>query len=230
MSEQEETLEPSGSSLWQYVAVVDERTCEQCLSNDGMIYSWEEVQQLFPNISPAGPDAYNVNMHPNCRCQLVKVAEGTEEEGEKPAGFLFWQEGEEAPEAEGERFAMPPEVAYLGRAATRAAAGARPYYIMRRTALAGLRRVYTAAGLPFSAALFASIITFSIAELIASYLAEEERRRREEEYLRERQTILADVQKLFNELKADLNRDKEEERRKALKDVRELSRTLISVT
>lgn len=196
-----------------------------------MIYSWEEVEQLFPNISPAGPDAYNVNMHPNCRCQLVKVAEGVEEE-EKPVGFLFWtEEGVEAHGVEAERFALPSETVYLSRAAVRAAAGrGRPYYVLRRTALAGLRRVFAAAGLPFPAALLASMMVFTIAELIASYFAEEERRRREEEYRRERLEILAEVQKLFNELKAELNRDKEEERRKALKDVRELSRTLIPFT
>ncbi|MEM1590114.1 MAG: phage minor head protein, partial [Candidatus Bathyarchaeia archaeon] len=99
------------SSRWQYVAVVDERTCEQCLSHDGMIYSWEEVEQLFPNISPVDEDTYDVNMHPNCRCQLVKVAEGVEEGGEKPVGFLFWtEEGVEAPEAEVERYSTHVEI------------------------------------------------------------------------------------------------------------------------
>lgn len=230
MSE-EEKLEPSGSSLWQFVAIVDERTCEQCLSHDGMVYSWEEIQQFFPNISSASPDVYNVNMHPNCRCQLVKIAEGVEEAGEKPGGFLFWHEaGAEAPEVEAERFAMPSEATYLTRAAVRAAAGHRPYYIMRRTALSGLRRVFAAAGFPFPATMWLSMLTFTFAEIISSYLAEQERKAREEEFLRQRQAILADVQKLFNELKSDLAREKEEEQRKNLKNVRELSRTLIPIT
>jgi hypothetical protein len=84
-------------SQWQYIAVVDERTCLGCLQYDGQIFSFEEIESLFPNATQLDDQTFQVNQHPNCRCQLVKVAEGEAEAGagaeavaRARAGFVFW--------------------------------------------------------------------------------------------------------------------------------------------
>ncbi|MBS7616504.1 hypothetical protein KEJ45_04835 [Candidatus Bathyarchaeota archaeon] len=214
----EEVEKPGKSSLWQYMAVVDERTCLGCVQYDGMIFTWEEALSLFPNLSLTG-DTCSVNQHPNCRCQLLKIAEGTEAEGVEAgeageAGFLYW------PSARMTRTTLGAALALARGRSTSA---------MYRS-LSMMTYFLTMAGVPSIVGVLMFQMVILAIEVYMQQLAEEERRRREEEYLRERQAILAEVQKLFNELKAELNRDKEEERRKALKDVRELSRTLIPTT
>ena len=217
----EEAGKPGKSSLWQYTAVVDERTCLGCLQYDGMIFTWEEASSLFKNLSLTG-DTCSVNQHPNCRCQLVKVAEGVEEAGGVKAGevgevgFLYWP----APSARMARTMVGVALA---------AARGRATSVIYRS-LSMMTRFLAMAGVPsIVGVLMLQMVIFAV-ETYMQHLAEEERKRREEEYLRERQAILTEVQKLLNELKAELNRDKEEERRKALKDIRELSRTLIPTT
>ena len=95
--------EPADESQWQYVAVVDDRTCLGCLQHDGQVMTWAEARVTFPNLSRIDEATFNVNQHPNCRCWLVKVAEAPEgpevPEVEREVGFVYWGGELEALEA-----------------------------------------------------------------------------------------------------------------------------------
>ena len=60
--------------LWLYVAVYDERLCKNCEAFAMMqVFKGTELQKNFPYLEITDEDKINVNVHPNCRCYLLRV-------------------------------------------------------------------------------------------------------------------------------------------------------------
>jgi SPP1 gp7 family putative phage head morphogenesis protein len=72
MSEMEE--EGEGSAQYQFLAALDEKTCEECAALDGEIFDELEVEELF-DYTYVSEEELMANLHTNCRCELVMVAE-----------------------------------------------------------------------------------------------------------------------------------------------------------
>ena len=54
------TYQEGGVHQVQWMAVMDDRTCEECAGNDGEIFTLAEVEGMIP-------------AHPRCRCTLISI-------------------------------------------------------------------------------------------------------------------------------------------------------------
>jgi len=57
--------------FWRYEAIMDDRTCEQCLRYDGMRMTRREIYSRFGDyLEKASDTLWYPRVHPNCRCEL----------------------------------------------------------------------------------------------------------------------------------------------------------------
>lgn len=66
-------------SLWVFVTMRDDATCDECDSYDGElvdVLSDDDLYELFEYGDMVGDGVFKPNVHPNCRCILTKVYEG----------------------------------------------------------------------------------------------------------------------------------------------------------
>ena len=64
------------SMLWRYEAVGDERTCPECAVLDGEVFEVEdlsELESMFPYGRFASSTLFYPNIHPNCRCRVIRI-------------------------------------------------------------------------------------------------------------------------------------------------------------
>lgn len=64
--------------LWHYMAVSDERRCELCDVNDGVDMAGDVLRGKFEYLEIIDENMIYPNVHPNCRCMLIRVAAPTE--------------------------------------------------------------------------------------------------------------------------------------------------------
>ena len=66
--------------VWLFDARSDTKVCPKCLAYDGQIFHGNHLRARFPHlqildvgtIGGKGPDGTGL-VHPNCRCQLLRV-------------------------------------------------------------------------------------------------------------------------------------------------------------
>jgi hypothetical protein len=59
--------------LYQYIAITDDRTCNTCMTYDRMITPGNYLRAYFPNMDIINDDQILPQIHPNCRCTLLRV-------------------------------------------------------------------------------------------------------------------------------------------------------------
>lgn len=57
--------------IWEYVAIMDDRTCMVCKEHEGVEFTGNRIRLIFPYLKIIDPYLIEVNQHPNCRCVLV---------------------------------------------------------------------------------------------------------------------------------------------------------------
>lgn len=68
--------------LWRYIAVTDDRTCSACMMHHGKVFITQdenkpdELFALFPYGELVSPTLFKPNVHPNCRCVIVRQYAG----------------------------------------------------------------------------------------------------------------------------------------------------------
>jgi uncharacterized protein with gpF-like domain len=70
-------------SVWRFIIVDDKRLCAKCLRYDGDVYELEDPDDLygmFPYGEWVDEDMFAPNVHPNCRCVIVKEEDVWKEE------------------------------------------------------------------------------------------------------------------------------------------------------
>jgi hypothetical protein len=69
----------STNVIWQFIPSWDAKQCPVCGEFAlGIPYlSGSQIRRIFPYLTIENEDTINANVHPNCRCQLLR--EGTEE-------------------------------------------------------------------------------------------------------------------------------------------------------
>jgi len=68
----------SSFDLWQYIAIMDDRTCKRCQIFDRMINPGDYLRAYYPNSEIISPNQILVHEHPNCRCTLLRVSDLTD--------------------------------------------------------------------------------------------------------------------------------------------------------
>jgi len=72
--------------LWRYIAVTDDRTCSACMMHHGKVFVTQdenkpdELFNLFPYGQLVSPTLFKPNVHPNCRCVIVRQYAGEKDE------------------------------------------------------------------------------------------------------------------------------------------------------
>jgi len=64
----------SAEDQWFYIAVGDDRVCDDCAELNGRIFDGNYIRYLYPFLMVMDEDTLFVNYHPNCRCILHRVA------------------------------------------------------------------------------------------------------------------------------------------------------------
>ena len=60
--------------LWLYVAVYDERLCKRCEAlAKRQVFRGTELRSLFKDLEIHDEDLIFANVHPHCRCQLLRI-------------------------------------------------------------------------------------------------------------------------------------------------------------
>jgi hypothetical protein len=60
--------------LWLYIAVYDERLCEKCWGYaKTSVFRGTELVRTFKYLEIHDADLIYVNVHPNCRCYLLRI-------------------------------------------------------------------------------------------------------------------------------------------------------------
>jgi hypothetical protein len=60
--------------LWAYVAVYDEKLCEKCWAfAKQQVFRGSELRGKFPYLEIHDNDLIYVNVHPHCRCYLLRI-------------------------------------------------------------------------------------------------------------------------------------------------------------
>jgi hypothetical protein len=62
----------SVNDSWHYIALVDDRTCLQCLDKDGVEFTGMYLRTFLPYHTIDNEDTIRANKHPNCRCILLR--------------------------------------------------------------------------------------------------------------------------------------------------------------
>ncbi len=58
---------------WIYHTEDDDRVCSDCKMFDGALFTGEDLRRMLPDLDVVGGDMMMVNIHPSCRCFLVRV-------------------------------------------------------------------------------------------------------------------------------------------------------------
>lgn len=59
---------------WLFIAVMDNHTCMQCQDYaDRGIFNGVDLRRLFPYLEVESENRVWANVHPNCRCFLVRM-------------------------------------------------------------------------------------------------------------------------------------------------------------
>lgn len=68
----------SQADLWIYIPHYDVKLCEECgqFALGVPFISGRQLRSSFPDMEIVDENTINANVHPNCRCQLIR--EGTE--------------------------------------------------------------------------------------------------------------------------------------------------------
>ena len=61
--------------LWRYVSKMDQRTCLACLEHEHGLYQGSHIRLLFPYLEIIDEVTIAPNIHPNCRCLLLRTGE-----------------------------------------------------------------------------------------------------------------------------------------------------------
>lgn len=56
--------------FFKYLAIMDDRTCEQCNRYDDKLMTRREIYALFPYLEKRDEFTWFPRVHPNCRCIL----------------------------------------------------------------------------------------------------------------------------------------------------------------
>jgi hypothetical protein len=60
--------------LWLYIAVYDEVLCDKCWNFAQMdVFRGTELVSKFPYLEVHDKDRIDANVHPNCRCYLLRI-------------------------------------------------------------------------------------------------------------------------------------------------------------
>lgn len=62
------------NDVWLFVGELDDRSCERCISYDGLTFTGEVVLGLFPWLEVETLMTIRPIVHPNCRCTLERVS------------------------------------------------------------------------------------------------------------------------------------------------------------
>jgi hypothetical protein len=65
----------SAFDLYQYIAITDDRTCKLCMQFDKMIISGDFIRAYYPYLEIITPNQMLPQVHPNCRCTLLRVTD-----------------------------------------------------------------------------------------------------------------------------------------------------------
>jgi len=66
----------SEKDLWRFQAIVDAHTCEQCSRfEEHGEWHGNHLRLSFPFLEIVDENMIQANIHPNCRCYLVRVQE-----------------------------------------------------------------------------------------------------------------------------------------------------------
>ena len=65
----------SAFDLYQYIAITDDRTCQLCMQFDKMIISGDFIRAYYPELIIISPNQMLPQVHPNCRCTLLRVTD-----------------------------------------------------------------------------------------------------------------------------------------------------------
>jgi hypothetical protein len=61
--------------LYQYIAITDDRTCKKCMTYDKMVLPGDYIRAYYPDLVIIGQDQILPQVHPNCRCTLLRVTD-----------------------------------------------------------------------------------------------------------------------------------------------------------
>lgn len=71
----------SHKDVWHYVAMTDDRTCNECLRwEEDPQFTGDMLRSFFPNLTIVDADLIEVHIHPNCRCYLERQVEEQKDE------------------------------------------------------------------------------------------------------------------------------------------------------
>ncbi len=64
------------NDMWNYVAVFDDRLCDECENYLEIgIFNGDKLRDVFQRLVIADENTIMLNVHPNCRCYLIRVIE-----------------------------------------------------------------------------------------------------------------------------------------------------------
>jgi len=61
---------------YMFVAVVDDKTCQQCMQHDTKTYTQDDIARLFPYAQTVDYSLIKALIHPFCRCFLFLLEIG----------------------------------------------------------------------------------------------------------------------------------------------------------
>jgi hypothetical protein len=61
--------------LWQFKAIMDDRTCQACSTLDAVVIAGSMLRALLPYSEIIGQDQILPHVHPNCRCTVLRVTD-----------------------------------------------------------------------------------------------------------------------------------------------------------
>ena len=61
--------------LWTHIAIMDDRTCQRCSVLDHVVTWGNMLRAIYPYCEIISEDQFLANVHPNCRCVLLRVTD-----------------------------------------------------------------------------------------------------------------------------------------------------------
>ncbi len=61
------------NNLYHYFGISDDKLCDQCQQYDGETIVGSELRKLFPYLTIDTENIIYPNVHPNCRCLLIRL-------------------------------------------------------------------------------------------------------------------------------------------------------------
>ena len=65
----------SKMDVWQFIAIIDDRTCDVCLPLDTRFFTGDELRSNFTYLDILDEVVILAKVHPNCRCVLNRIYE-----------------------------------------------------------------------------------------------------------------------------------------------------------